>query len=363
MVQLLPDISFGSQLAKGLGAGLGAGVSTATDFASKLALKKSEMKQRQSLINQIENPQATQSKSLTPESLDQQFLDALPQIEQALGRDLTSQDLDQLYSQAQQLSGMGQQQSKQSMQQEDPFRKAKLYAVAGEHDLSRVAGEEARSNLRSEQRREEKGEPKLLEIQDRLEKAEDSEMRFQRLGELSSPENEKKMPPGFLVGLFTKEGEIIPEAYASLSPEAQEYVKLVTDELTGAKGTFGSRLTNFDVSVYLKRLPSLLQSAEGKRRVLKDLSIINKINTLHDQGVLDTVNRYGGPSKISISKAKEIWKKENAPMIKQMRQEFVNPEKAQFKDLPDVKMYQNREVIDEETGQKFKSNGKEWVLQ
>src|SRR5436189_3773950 len=98
MVQVLPDISFGSQLAKGLGAGIGAGVSSASDFASQLAIKKAEMKQRQSLIDQIENPQGVQAKGMNPEAFDQQFLDALPKIEQALGRDLTSQDLDKLYS-------------------------------------------------------------------------------------------------------------------------------------------------------------------------------------------------------------------------------------------------------------------------
>jgi hypothetical protein len=204
-------------------------------------------------------------------------------------------------------------------------------------------------------------EPKLLEMEQKLESQEQSGMRFDRLQNLFSPELESQFPPSTLAAAFTKDGELRPIAQSLLSPDAQESVKLVTDEIKGAKDTFGSRVTNFDASTYLKTLPNLLNTAEGRRRVLRDLRIINKLNRMHGEGVLEIIDKYGGPSKISISKAERMYKKQNAKKIEEIRKEFINPDKTDFSEMPDASFYKDRELVDEETGQSFISNGKEWI--
>lgn len=216
---------------------------------------------------------------------------------------------------------------------------------------------------RAEHRRIEKSEPELLAKEQKLEHYEQEGMRFERLQNLFTPELEDKFPPSFAIGLFSKDGELRPTAAAVLSPEAQEAVKLVADNLSGAKDTFGARVTNFDLQAYMKRLPTLLNTSEGRRRVLRDLRLINKLNIDHEKGVLDIVERQGGPGKISLSQAERRYKKENAKQIADIREEFVSPQKKNFSSLQaiDPKVYSGNTVIDEETGQRFKSNGQEWI--
>lgn len=206
-----------------------------------------------------------------------------------------------------------------------------------------------------------KAEPELLERETKLFHYEQEAARFERLQELFSPELEKKFPSSIAVGLVTKDGELRPTAAASLSPEAQEAVKLVADNLSGAKDTFGARVTNFDLQSYMKRLPTLLNSAEGRRRVLRDLRLMNNLNSMHEQGVLDIVEREGGPEKISLSQAERRYRREHSKEIEQIKKEFVSPEKHIFSDKPDPKIYSGRIVVDEKTGERFKSNGTEWV--
>jgi len=351
---ILPEVpSFGAQLAKELGGGIGKGVEQAGNLLTQSALEKMKLAQRKKLIDSVEGGRTTQRPSISEED----FISALPQIEQTLGRDLTPQDVSQLWEGLQ-----GQQSQTEGSDQEDPFRKAKQYAALGEHDLSRVEADKAKLASKQSFARETAAEPKLEELNDRLRSLEATGMRFERLQNLFSPELEKKFPPTFAIGMFTKNGELTPLASSQLSPEAQESVKLISDELSGAKDTFGARVTNFDLQSYMKRLPTLLNTAEGRRRVLRDLRLMNEINQTHDEGILNIIDRYGGAGKISISKAERIFKKEFAPKMKEFREEFANPEKSTFNELPSASRFPGRKIEDE-NGKIFVSDGKEWVIQ
>lgn len=210
-------------------------------------------------------------------------------------------------------------------------------------------------------KRESQAEPQLLETENRLRHLEQSEMRFSRLGELFSPDLEQKFPSNLSVAMFTKDGELRPTAQALLSPEAQESIKLISDELSGAKDTFGARVTNFDLQSYMKRLPTLLNSAEGRRRVLRDLQIMNQISKEHDEGILNIMDRSGGAGSIPLSKAERIYRQENKQRLSELRSEFLNPNKKEFSDIPDASRYSGKRIKDESTGQVFRSNGKEWI--
>lgn len=150
MVQILPEVpSFGTQLARGLGSGISSGISQSVQFAQQMALEKYKKKQRHELVDYIENqgkqPSQQRQQPFNQQSFDKEFIEALPNIEQALGRELIPEEIDKLYSHAQQLRGSGMQQPGQQMQEEDPFRKSKAYAVAGEHELARVETERAKT--------------------------------------------------------------------------------------------------------------------------------------------------------------------------------------------------------------------------
>lgn len=289
------------------------------------------------------------------QGLGQSFENIAAQRKQKMVMSLLGMNPEQAQSQE---SGQGQP-TRQS--QQDPFSRAKAAAVLGEHTLSRVFSEEGKIVEKGRLAKEAAAEPKLLEMEDKLRGLEQSGMRFERLSELFSPELEGKFPSALTSAAFTKDGELRPTAAALLSPEAQESVKLVADELSGAKDTFGSRVTNFDLQSYMKRLPTLLNTPDGRRRVLRDLRLMNDINKMHSEGVLDIIDKHGGPGGISVSKAERMFRKDFAPRIKELREQFVNPDKTEFSELPSASMYSGRAVMDPETGQKFRSNGKEWV--
>lgn len=103
--QLLPEApSFGSQLGAALGGGISQGLSASLN--SYLENKKQQTALNNMLSALGISPQGQQAKKPSPLS-DEDFISKLPAIEQQLGRDLTPQDLDQLYSSMQAQSGMG----------------------------------------------------------------------------------------------------------------------------------------------------------------------------------------------------------------------------------------------------------------
>jgi hypothetical protein len=351
---VLPEVpSFGTQLARGLGAGIGAGVGSAGEMLAKSL--ESQMR-----ANKIQSLLGNRNVATNQDLQDKQFLDLLPQLEQKKGSDLTPADIDQAWKS---FTSQGQQQ--QQPDQASLLEQQGVAAIAmNEPEVGKYFLDQAASIKKQERKelfeREKIGEPKIEALQEKLESAEDTGLKFDRLNVLFSPDLEDKFPPAFTAAMFTKDGELRPVAASQLSPEAQESVKLVADELKGAKDSFGARVTNFDLQAYMKRLPTLLNTAEGRRRVLRDLRMMNKLNQMEYSGTLDVINRYGGAGKISMSKAKEIFKKEFAPKKKMIAEEFVNPGTNVF-EFPEF--YTGRKIEDEETGQILISNGSEWVPQ
>lgn len=101
-----------------------------------------------------------------------------------------------------------------------------------------------------------------------------------------------KLPSGS--GRFNvnpKTGELLLPNQAS--PEAQLYVKTVNEFLRGARDTFGSRVTNFEVERFLARLPNLTNSPEGRRMIIAQMKLFNERAELQNKGLQKEINKYG----------------------------------------------------------------------
>jgi len=125
-------------------------------------------------------------------------------------------------------------------------------------------------------------------------------MSIDRLQQLSP-----KMPEGFLgkANIDFKTGELrIP---AGANAETQLYAKTLNDFTTKAKDSYGSRVTNFDLSQFMKRLPTLANSKEGRDLILQQMKIINELNLLHDKGLKETFDHYG-VGRINSQEARKI---------------------------------------------------------
>lgn len=79
----------------------------------------------------------------------------------------------------------------------------------------------------------------------------------------------------------------------ALNKETQLYVKSLKQFLKGAKDYFGARVTNFDVSTFLSQLPSLLNTEEGRRLILKQMDLVNELESIHTKEMDSALKHYG----------------------------------------------------------------------
>ena len=203
-------------------------------------------------------------------------------------------------------------------------------------------------------------EPKLAAVADSERKLNIENARYARLGELFS--DPSKFPSGLTAALFTKEGQLNDIAYSQLSPEAQEAVKLIIDSTSNIKDTYGARVTNFDLQTYLRKLPSLMNSPEGRTRVLRDLQELNKINQIYNEGIQEVFDEACGTDQIPWSTAEKRFKKKYGKELNTMLENFSTPENKVFNEKPDPSKYLGKKLEDKETGEIFISDGKDWKL-
>ncbi len=135
------------------------------------------------------------------------------------------------------------------------------------------------------------------EINDRASSADKSEKRLKRFEELIQ-KGDLAHP---LVGSFVKTLQHgIPLLGVSLdltglmSQDSQEFEKLSTDFLKEAKGLFGSRMTEGELMQFLKTIPSLSQSNEGKVAVIQNMKEFNAAAKLSKKAMNDIIREKGG---------------------------------------------------------------------
>lgn len=81
---------------------------------------------------------------------------------------------------------------------------------------------------------------------------------------------------------------------AQKSPKAaQEWVKEIARFGNRAKDAFGSRVTNFDLFQYMKQFPSLLNTPDGRRNILRMMEINYDLDSLYDSAVQRIIDEKG----------------------------------------------------------------------
>lgn len=87
---------------------------------------------------------------------------------------------------------------------------------------------------------------------------------------------------------LTKEGNLDTPGYLEFlkrsgldyetlkNPDTQEFAKIQQGFLKSAKQYFGARVSNFEVEQFLKTIPNLMQSPEGRLRVIENLKYLDQ---------------------------------------------------------------------------------------
>lgn len=80
---------------------------------------------------------------------------------------------------------------------------------------------------------------------------------------------------------------------ALLSPGAQRFIKTVNDFTTKAKDSYGGRVTNFELDRFMKRLPTLANSKDGRRLILQQMRLMNELDSAYENELKNVFQHYG----------------------------------------------------------------------
>lgn len=169
------------------------------------------------------------------------------------------------------------------------FKRAQLRALTGDKEGAKIERAEAeKASIDSREGR--KLNQKLLVDNRELKKATQENKRvFDSLKQIDANIAKKKgkmggsfwdrlattikqNPDGFD---FNQLGKVFSSA------EENAYIKNLAALAKGAKNTFGSRVTNFDLQQYMQQFPQLWQSPEARAALIDSLIAVNELNSLH----------------------------------------------------------------------------------
>lgn len=256
----------------------------------------------QSLLQQPQNNQQFQPNQ--PQNIDQfqpnqqasnihgmvkQLYNEYPELKGKIGPEQLGQLIqNQVQQQALQGKPQAAQAPKiQSKAQADAERAARIQQLKEATELKKFEAKEELENRKESKKY-------LAQLNKEAKVAKENDMRLDRMseliktGKLSSPlfHNTLKTLSHGLWGVGL-------DLHFLESPESQEFTKLSSDMIKGIKDIFGARVTNLDVESFLKTIPSLSQSNEGKQRIIRNLKISNQANKLKESTAKKIIKENG----------------------------------------------------------------------
>lgn len=152
---------------------------------------------------------------------------------------------------------------------------------------------------------------------------------------LQKLEASKKLPEGF-ERLIINPDSGSPYGLAQLaglaSPEAQEWVKEIARFGNRAKDAYGSRVTNFDLMQYMKQFPSLLNTSEGRNRILRMMEINYQLDALYDTAAQQIIDDFG-EDKIPPAQVDKMARRLIKNKEEQLFNEYLNLESENESDF------------------------------
>jgi len=141
--------------------------------------------------------------------------------------------------------------------------------------------------------------------------------------QLTNINDTRKLPSGIAKWNVKQTGDSPGELIftGAANKETQLFVKTVNEFVKGAKDSFGARVTNFEIDRFMQQLPSLANTEEGRRLILKQMSIISELDQL-DNDSIKSVYRHYGRGKIDKIRADEITEQMKAPKEKILDEQF-----------------------------------------
>jgi hypothetical protein len=131
-----------------------------------------------------------------------------------------------------------------------------------------------------------------------------------------------KLPENFksalTVDLKTGDLRVSPKLQ---NAETQLFVKTINEFVRKARDSFGARVTNFELEKFLQGLPTLANSEEGRRLILEQMDVVNKLNQLETESLKKVYKKYGTRG-IDRKQADDIAEEMRAPKEEELMKRF-----------------------------------------
>lgn len=113
---------------------------------------------------------------------------------------------------------------------------------------------------------------------------------------------------------------IMESAIKGVYPDTEEFEKLSTGFIRGAKNLFGNRVTNQELSTFLQTVPTLMQTDNGKKAIIKNMKLFNKAAHIKAEKMKEIIKKYGyRPANIETLVDEEI-----SPELDSLSKEFIS---------------------------------------
>lgn len=129
-------------------------------------------------------------------------------------------------------------------------------------------------------------------------KARAARTNLQDLERLEELEREGKLDTPGYVEFLQRVGLDIP---ALMSPGSEEFQKIAQTFMRDAKTYLGARISNFELEQFLKTIPSLSQSPEGRKRVISNLKKLNRVALEYNKALHDVIKENKGVPPLDLS--------------------------------------------------------------
>jgi len=299
-MQILKGDNFASSLGGQLGSGLGTGL-------QELVNQKIQQMQQTKGLSALGIPQeaAEQISSLNPrmqELVLKNYLSAAENqgVSQALGglggeATTMDQDADQQFQSTQDLGEMLRRPRLSSEQ------KIKIAKMKQQREMA-----ERKESVAEQHYINKETLPIYKEINQKYKDSRENDRRLGRMeklvekGNLGSPAFnnllESVSKGAFGVGINLKHLQ---------SADAQEFDKLSTEFLKGAKELFGTRVTDNEIRMFMKMVPTLAQSDAAKMRVISNMRVGNQANKIRRDAMSEIIKENGGKRPLDLEEMLE----------------------------------------------------------
>jgi hypothetical protein len=110
------------------------------------------------------------------------------------------------------------------------------------------------------------------------------------------------------------------------NPESQEFEKLSAGFMRDAKSMFGARISNYELEQFLKAIPSMSQSPEGRKRVIANLKRVTRASVEHANAMKSVMAKNKGvPPYDLMEKVDDIVEKKMDKLAEQFKKDLKKP--------------------------------------